>query len=72
LGAAGLVQLLVACRALATRIVPGTVGLTTPDPLALGWVSNKPATTTDGLALSTNSGFGGVNTAILLGGRAPP
>ncbi len=69
LGAAGLVQLLVACRALATRIVPGTVGLTTADPLALGWVSNKPAmTATNGLALSTNSGFGGVNTAIMLGG----
>ncbi len=72
LGAAGLVQLLVVCKALATGIVPPTVGLTTPDPLALGWVSNKPAmTATDGLALSANSGFGGVNTAILLGGRAP-
>jgi 3-oxoacyl-[acyl-carrier-protein] synthase II len=71
LGAAGLVQLLVVCRALATGIVPPTVGLTTPDPLALGWVSSKPAiTATDGLALSTNSGFGGVNTAILLRGRA--
>lgn len=71
LGAAGLVQLLVGCRALATRVVPPTVGLTRPDPLAVGWVSNKPAmTATNGLALSTNSGFGGVNTAILLGGRA--
>ncbi len=72
LGAAGLVQLLVVCKALATGIVPPTVGLTTPDPVALGWVSNKPATTaTNGLALSTNSGFGGVNTAVLLEGRAP-
>ncbi len=71
LGAAGLVQLLVACNALATGIVPPTVGLTTPDPLALGWVSNKPATTAkNSLALSANSGFGGVNTAILLEGKA--
>jgi len=73
LGAAGLVQLLVVQRALATGIVPGTVGLTTPDPQAIGWVSNKPApTATDGVAISTNSGFGGVNTAILMGGGAPP
>lgn len=72
LGAAGLVQLLVAQRALATGTVPGTVGLTTPDPLALGWVSNKPTTiATDGVAISTNSGFGGVNAAILLAARAP-
>lgn len=72
LGAAGLVQLLVVQRALATGIVPGTVGLATPDPFALGWVSNRPTmTATDGVAISTNSGFGGVNTAILLRGRAP-
>lgn len=71
LGAAGLVQLLVAQRALATGIVPGTVGLTKPDPLALGWVSSKPAmAATNSVAISTNSGFGGVNTAMLLAGGA--
>jgi len=71
LGAAGLLQLLVVCKALATGIVPGTVGLNAPDPLARDWVSRKPtAMATGGLALSTNSGFGGVNTAILLEGAA--
>jgi 3-oxoacyl-[acyl-carrier-protein] synthase II len=67
LAAAGLVQILVAARALSRGIVPPTVGLTAPDADAVGWARGQaieiaPAN----LALSTNSGFGGVNTAVLL------
>jgi 3-oxoacyl-[acyl-carrier-protein] synthase II len=69
LAAAGLVQILVAGRALALGVVPGTVGLSTPDPAAVGWAHRKPMQIGRAqLALSTNSGFGGVNSAILLGG----
>jgi 3-oxoacyl-[acyl-carrier-protein] synthase II len=68
LAAAGLAQILVAGRALALGRVPPTVGLQRKDDNAIGWAHDR----TIGLpgariALSTNSGFGGVNTAILLG-----
>jgi 3-oxoacyl-[acyl-carrier-protein] synthase II len=68
LGAAGLVQFLVAARALSRNIAPPSVGLTDPDPDAAGWVHSSPKPLTSAsIALSTNSGFGGVNTAILIG-----
>jgi 3-oxoacyl-[acyl-carrier-protein] synthase II len=77
LGAAGLVQILVAARALAEGVVPPTVGLRLPDEAAEGWACGQAVRLAAGgageagrLALSTNSGFGGVNTAILLEGRA--
>jgi 3-oxoacyl-[acyl-carrier-protein] synthase II len=67
LAAAGLVQLLVAGRALARKTAPPTVGLSSPGDDASGWASNRAAKLENSpLALSTNSGFGGVNTAIVL------
>jgi 3-oxoacyl-[acyl-carrier-protein] synthase II len=75
LGAAGLLQILVAIRAMSLGLVPPTVGMSVPDLGAIGWVANqavalRSANGTARMALSTNSGFGGVNTAILLEGRA--
>jgi 3-oxoacyl-[acyl-carrier-protein] synthase II len=73
LAPAGLVQILVAGRAMSLGLAPPTVGLTSPDDVAAGWVHGEAAALGAGrsgtgrLALSTNSGFGGVNTAILLG-----
>jgi len=70
LAPAGLVQILVAGRAMSLGLAPPTVGLTSPDDGAAGWVHGAAvALGTGRLALSTNSGFGGVNTAILLGGE---
>jgi 3-oxoacyl-[acyl-carrier-protein] synthase II len=70
LAAAGLVQILVSAFAMKVKTVPPTVGLTTPDIEADGWVRNQPVECNGPpLALSTNSGFGGVNTAVLLGLR---
>jgi 3-oxoacyl-[acyl-carrier-protein] synthase II len=68
LAPAGLVQILVAGRAMSLGLAPPTVGLTSPDAGAAGWVHGQAAPFVGRLALSTNSGFGGVNTAILLGG----
>jgi 3-oxoacyl-[acyl-carrier-protein] synthase II len=70
LASAGLIQILVAARAMALGVIPPTVGLSVPDPSAVDRAHNTsvkigPAP----LALSTSSGFGGVNTAILLGRR---
>jgi 3-oxoacyl-[acyl-carrier-protein] synthase II len=68
LAAAGLVQILAAGRALALGVIPPTVGLETPDACAAGWAHAEPVPVAGAQrALSTNSGFGGVNTAIILG-----
>jgi 3-oxoacyl-(acyl-carrier-protein) synthase len=69
LSAAGLAQILVTGRGLARGKVPPTIGLRETDDAAAGWAANR-AIDLDAakVALSTNSGFGGVNTAIVLGG----
>jgi 3-oxoacyl-[acyl-carrier-protein] synthase II len=67
MGAAGLVEALLTLRALAKQTVPPTVSLEQMDEEACGWVSAETVfyNGTD-LALSTNSGFGGVNAALVL------
>ena len=71
LSAAGLAQILVAGRALVRGKVPPSVGLCQADEAAAGWATNRPVDLDrPRIALSTNSGFGGVNTAIVLGGPA--
>ena len=69
LGAAGAVETLVALRAIAAGVVPGTVGLKDPDPAAAGRVSPDPVPLDGHRILLTNSGFGGVNGALVLGGK---
>jgi 3-oxoacyl-[acyl-carrier-protein] synthase II len=67
MGAAGLVEMIIALRALKERIVPSTVNLTEPDDDARGWVSGGHLALEAGaLALVTNAGFSGVNTALVL------
>lgn len=73
LAAAGLLQILVSARAMERRIVPPTVGLRIADESAAGWAFASPLQLAEAnFALSTNSGFGGVNTAIVLAGRDVP
>jgi 3-oxoacyl-[acyl-carrier-protein] synthase II len=67
LAAAGLVQILVAGRAMAKRMAPPNVGLSDVEDNAAEWASQNAAPLGKSpLVLSTNSGFGGVNTAIVL------
>jgi 3-oxoacyl-[acyl-carrier-protein] synthase II len=69
LASAGLVQMLVAARAMSRGTIPPTVGLVVPDPSAVDWAHKTSITIgPNPLALSTSSGFGGVNTAVLLAG----
>jgi 3-oxoacyl-[acyl-carrier-protein] synthase II len=70
LGAAGAIETVVALRALADGRVPGTVGCKDPDPAAAGNVHRETAPLRGRHLLLTNSGFGGVNGALVLGGRA--
>jgi 3-oxoacyl-[acyl-carrier-protein] synthase II len=69
LGAAGAIETTIALRALAEGFVPGTVGCTEPDPAAAGRVSANPSPLIGPCVLLTNSGFGGVNAALLLLGK---
>jgi 3-oxoacyl-[acyl-carrier-protein] synthase II len=67
MGAAGLVETLIALRALQERIVPPTVNLQDADDDAAGWVSGSARPLGSGsMALVTNAGFSGVNTALVL------
>jgi len=68
MGAAGLVELIIALRALREQRVPATVNLREADQDAAGWVSDRMQSVRDNsLALVTNAGFSGVNTALVLG-----
>ncbi len=69
MGAAGLVETLIAAESIKKDAVPPTTGLTEPDTDAAGWVSAENVKLSyNDTALSTNSGFGGTNSAIILGG----
>ena len=66
LGAAGLVETIVAVKSLKEKIVPPTVNLSEIDDEAQDWVSKEPRSFNGSMTLSTNSGFGGINAALVL------
>jgi 3-oxoacyl-[acyl-carrier-protein] synthase II len=67
MGAAGLVEMLIALRALREGTVPPTVNLKEVDDDAQGWASDQQQPVRrPSLALMTNAGFSGVNTALVL------
>ncbi len=65
LGAAGVIEACLAVRSLKEKMIPGTVGLTDPDYFAHRVASTAQSYTIPTI-LSCNSGFGGINAAILL------
>jgi 3-oxoacyl-[acyl-carrier-protein] synthase II len=66
LGAAGGVECCVSLQALGAGLVPPTVGCQSPEPLGEGWVCREPCRLAKPRILNTNSGFGGINAAVLL------
>ncbi len=66
LGAAGGIETLVCAGAMESGVVPPTAGLRTPEPRAEGRVSGGCQRLDGGVILNANSGFGGVNVALLL------
>ena len=66
MGAAGLVEAIVAFESLNERVVPPTVNLLEVDDEAKGWVSSEAGTHDNTVTVSTNSGFGGINSALVL------
>jgi len=67
LGAAGGIEVILGCKTLSTKIVPPTVGFSDPEDGANGQVSSEPQHISGDYLLTTNSGFGGVNAALILG-----
>jgi 3-oxoacyl-[acyl-carrier-protein] synthase II len=70
LGAAGGIEAAVSAFCLKNRIIPPTAGFRSGDPGSCLAVSSAAAAIGSGPLLTTNSGFGGVNAALLLGGPA--
>jgi 3-oxoacyl-[acyl-carrier-protein] synthase II len=67
LGAAGALEALVCVRTLETGLITPTPGLVEPDPeIPLDVVRERARAVEARLALSTSSGFGGTNAAIVL------
>jgi len=67
LGAAGGIEVAVGMKALSCRAAPPTIGLRTPMDEATGWISTEPVSFSGDYLLTTNSGFGGINAALVLG-----
>ena len=66
MGTAGLVDIIVAIKTLLEKVVPPTVNLREVDEEALGWASADPSECDSTVTVSTNSGFGGINCALVL------
>lgn len=67
LAAAGGIEIALGLKALAANIAPPTIGFANPEKGANGQVSADKQTITGDFLLTTNSGFGGINAALVLG-----
>jgi 3-oxoacyl-[acyl-carrier-protein] synthase II len=66
LGAAGGIEVAVALKSLDEQLLPPTVGLKCPESKGIGRVSHEPQLLATDYLLTTNSGFGGINAALIL------
>jgi len=67
MGAAGLLEVALTLRALQEKTVLPSSRMSTLDDDAEGWVVTEPMEHDKPFALTTNSGFGGVNAALIIG-----
>jgi 3-oxoacyl-[acyl-carrier-protein] synthase II len=66
LGAAGVLEAALCVKSLRERTVPPTAAMREPEPRAVGRASNECQELRGNRILTTNSGFGGVNAALVL------
>jgi 3-oxoacyl-[acyl-carrier-protein] synthase II len=66
LGACGLIEVIVALCSLQEQIVPPVAGLKNPEPDIKTCITMEKTTLNGNYILTTNSGFGGINTALIL------
>ncbi|MFH1147762.1 MAG: beta-ketoacyl synthase N-terminal-like domain-containing protein [Pseudomonadota bacterium] len=70
MGATGLVEMILALKALRENKVPPTVNMEEPDEDAAGWVSSSEVSIGNrSKAILTNAGFSGINGALVLAAR---
>ncbi len=65
LGAAGAIEAALCAKALTERVIPATSGLAVPDERAVGVIAEAPQGFPGNSILTTNSGFGGINAALI-------
>ena len=66
LAAAGGIEVAVGLQALKSQVLPPTIGLEEPMDEAVGRIKKEPAAFAGKYLLTTNSGFGGINAALIL------
>jgi len=66
MGAAGGIEVALGLKALSEGVIPPTVGFSDPEDGTQGFLSSKPVKITGDYLLTTNSGFGGINAAVIL------
>jgi 3-oxoacyl-[acyl-carrier-protein] synthase II len=66
MGTAGLVDIIIAIKTLLEARVPPTVNLREVDDEAVGWAFPEARRCDSAVTVSTNSGFGGINCAVVL------
>ncbi|MEW5910577.1 MAG: beta-ketoacyl synthase N-terminal-like domain-containing protein [Thermodesulfobacteriota bacterium] len=66
LGAAGGIEIAVSVKSLQTETLPPTVGFEIPMESAQGRISSNSISLDGNVILTTNSGFGGINAAVIL------
>ncbi len=67
LGATGGIEVILGFKTLSTGVAPPTIGFSKPEEGAAGRISAGPQPVAGNYLLTTNSGFGGVNAALVLG-----
>lgn len=67
MGAAGGIEIAVALHALTSQRIPPTIRCTSPEDMAEGMIGPVSRSVTGPFLLTTNSGFGGINAALILG-----
>ena len=70
LGAAGGVEIAIGCRALEQQLIPPTVGCVEAEEAGQGQIKALAQKISGDYLLCTNSGFGGINAAVILQGVA--
>lgn len=70
MGAAGLIETIIGLQTLKEKQIPPTVNLLEPDPEGLGWINTETRAVQSNYTVTTNSGFGGTNCALVLKGGA--
>jgi 3-oxoacyl-[acyl-carrier-protein] synthase-1 len=71
LGAAGIVESLIAMDALATGLVPGSLNCAQPDPACGPQLQRENARRTVRIAMNNSFGFGGNNCSLVFGAERP-